>query len=56
MRMKWKGCDRKWSWPNFKVGYYPSIHLEGLRKATKNLNQDSLLPGRESNPDMKQEC
>jgi hypothetical protein len=24
--------------------YYPSTHLEGLRKTTKNLNQDSQLP------------
>jgi len=32
--MNWKGCERKWSWPNLR--YYPGICLEGLRKTTKN--------------------
>jgi hypothetical protein len=30
--------------------YYPNIHLEGLRKTTKNLSQDSWSPGQELNP------
>jgi hypothetical protein len=33
MMMTWKGFGRKRSGPNFKV-------LEGLRKPTKNLNQN----------------
>jgi hypothetical protein len=42
MTMNGKGCGRKCSWPNLK--YYAGIRLEGLRKTTKNLNQDSLSP------------
>jgi hypothetical protein len=41
--VNWKGFGRKLSWPNF--WYYPVIRLDGLRKTTKNLNQDSLPPG-----------
>jgi hypothetical protein len=40
--MNWKGCGRKRSWPNLR--YYPGICLEGLRKTTKNLSQDSRSP------------
>jgi hypothetical protein len=29
--------------------YYPGISLEGLRKTTKNLNEDSRSPGRNLN-------
>jgi hypothetical protein len=32
--MNWKGCGKKWSWPNLR--HYPAICLEGLRKTTKN--------------------
>jgi hypothetical protein len=45
---KWKEFGKKQFWSNFK--YYPGIRLEGLRKITKNLSQDSLSPGRDSNP------
>jgi hypothetical protein len=37
----------KWSWPNLR--YYPGICLEGLRKITNNISQDSLSPGRDLN-------
>jgi hypothetical protein len=30
--------------------YYPGIRLEGLRKTTKNLSQDSRYPGGDFNP------
>jgi hypothetical protein len=30
--------------------YYTGIRLQGLRKTTKSLNQDSRLPGRDVNP------
>jgi hypothetical protein len=43
-----KGCGRKQSWPNPKV--LPRIYLEGLRKTTKNLSEDSQSPGRELYP------
>jgi hypothetical protein len=46
--MKWKGFGRKRSWPNFKVFF--GIHLEGLRKTTKNLSQAIRSPGRDFNP------
>jgi hypothetical protein len=29
----WKGCGRKWLWPNLR--YYPGICLEGLTKPMK---------------------
>jgi hypothetical protein len=45
--MKWKGWERKLSWPNLK--YYPGICLEGLRKTTKNIGQDSRSPGPDLN-------
>jgi hypothetical protein len=34
-------------WPNLR--YYPNICLEGLRKTTKSLSQDSRSPGRDLN-------
>jgi hypothetical protein len=37
--MNWKGFGRKWSLKNLR--HYPSICLEGFRKATKNLGTDS---------------
>jgi hypothetical protein len=46
--MNWKGCGKKRSWPNLR--YYPSICLEGLRKTTKNLSQDTRSPVRDLNP------
>jgi hypothetical protein len=39
MIMNLKGFGRKRSWPILR--YYLGIHLEGLRKTTKDLNQDS---------------
>jgi hypothetical protein len=41
--VNWKGCGRKRSWP--KLRYYPGICLEGPRKTTKNINQNSRSPG-----------
>jgi hypothetical protein len=38
--LNWKGCGRKWSWPNLRC--YPDIFLEGLRKSTKKLGIVSL--------------
>jgi hypothetical protein len=38
---------RKWWWRN--LSYYPNIYLEGLRKATKDLSEDSRYSGRNSN-------
>jgi hypothetical protein len=46
--MNWKGCGRKRSWPNLR--YYPGTRLEGVRKTTKSLSQDSRSPGRDLNP------
>jgi hypothetical protein len=46
--MKWKGYQRKQLWPNF--GYYLNICLEGLRKTTRNLSQDSRSPCQDLNP------
>jgi hypothetical protein len=43
--------ERMWkkrSWPNLR--YYSGICLEGLRKTTKNLSQDSRSPGRDLDP------
>jgi hypothetical protein len=45
--MKWKDCDRKRWWSNLK--YYTDICLEGLRRTTKNLIQDSQSQGRDLN-------
>jgi hypothetical protein len=38
--MKWKGFGRKQPWPILR--YYPSIHLEVLRKTAKTLRIASL--------------
>jgi hypothetical protein len=46
--MNWNGFGRKWSWPNPR--YYSGIYLEGLKKTTKNINQDSWSPGWDLNP------
>jgi hypothetical protein len=46
--MDWKGCGRKQSWPNWRQ--YHGVCLEGLRKTTTNLNQDSQSPGRGLEP------
>jgi hypothetical protein len=43
-----KECGRKRPWPNLKC--YPAICLKVLIKTTKNHNQDSQSPGRESSP------
>jgi hypothetical protein len=48
--MNLKGFGRKRSQPNFKVGYYPGIRLEGLGKTTKKLNQHSRSRGPHLNP------
>jgi hypothetical protein len=37
--VNWKGYGRKKSWPSLR--YYPIICLEGLRKTTKDLSQDT---------------
>jgi hypothetical protein len=37
--MNWKGCGRKWSWLN--LSHSPGICLEGMKKATENLNKDT---------------
>jgi hypothetical protein len=37
--MNWNGCERNRSRPN--VRYYPGICLEGLKKTTKPINEDS---------------
>jgi hypothetical protein len=46
--MDWKGCGKKRSWSDFR--YYPGIYLDGLRKTTKDLSQDSRSPGRDFKP------
>jgi hypothetical protein len=45
--INWKGCERKRSWPNLR--HCPGICLDGLRKTTKNLGQDSRSPGPDLN-------
>jgi hypothetical protein len=45
---EFEGSRRKRSWPNLK--YYPGICLEGTRKTTKSLSQDSQSPGPDLNP------
>jgi hypothetical protein len=45
--MNWKGCGRKWSWPNVRC--CTGICLEGLKKKTKTLNQNSWYSGRDLN-------
>jgi hypothetical protein len=45
--MKWKGCGRKWSWPNLR--FYLGIFQEELRKTMKNFSQDSQSLGQDLN-------
>jgi hypothetical protein len=47
--MNWKGF--KGSGRVLILIYYPGIRLEGLRKTTKNLSEDSLSSARNSNPE-----
>jgi len=42
--INWKGCGRKWLWPNSR--YYRGIYLARLRNTTKNIFQDSGSLGR----------
>jgi hypothetical protein len=44
------GKDSEGSGRGLILRYYPRIHLKGLRKTTKNLNQDSWSPGQDLNP------
>jgi hypothetical protein len=44
------GKDAEESGSGLILRHYPSICLEGLRKTTKNLSQDSRPPGRDLNP------
>jgi hypothetical protein len=44
--MTWKGFERSVHGP---IEYYPNICMEGLRKITKNLSQDSRYPSQDSN-------
>jgi hypothetical protein len=37
--VNWKECGRERQWP--KLGYYPSICLEALRKITKDFSQNN---------------
>jgi hypothetical protein len=46
--LNWKLCERTRSWTNLR--YCPGICLEGLRKITKNINQDNRSLGRDLNP------
>jgi hypothetical protein len=48
LMMNCEGCRRKRSWPNFQ--HYPGIFLEGLKKATRILGQDSRSPSLDLNP------
>jgi hypothetical protein len=43
-----KGYGGKQSWP--KLRYYAGICLEGVKKTTENLSQDSWSPGQDMNP------
>jgi hypothetical protein len=55
--MNWKGFGRKWLWPN--LIYYPSIHLERLKKTTKTLVRVAGLQTEILTwdlPNTKQEC
>jgi hypothetical protein len=45
--INWEGCGRKQSRPNLK--YYPSIYLEGLRKAIEILSHNSWPLGQDLN-------
>jgi hypothetical protein len=45
--MYWKGFGKKQSRPNLR--HYPGLFLEIMWKITKNINQDSSHPWRDSN-------
>jgi hypothetical protein len=45
--MNSKGLGKKRPLPNLM--YYPGIHLEGLRKTTRNLSEDNRSAGRDLN-------
>jgi hypothetical protein len=45
----WKAFGRNRSWPNLRS--YLGTRVEGLRKITKHLSQDSLSQGRDLNPE-----
>jgi hypothetical protein len=49
--MSLKGFERKWSCPN--QGTTLVFFVEGLRKTTRNLNQDSWCPGQGTKYDFK---
>jgi hypothetical protein len=46
--MNWKAFGE--SVPGLIFRYYPGIRLEGLRKTTKSLSQDSRSLGQDLNP------
>jgi hypothetical protein len=46
--MIWKGCGRKWLWPNLRC--YPGIGVKRLKKTKKNLVQNSRSRGGDLNP------
>jgi hypothetical protein len=45
-----EGKDVEESGRGLILTYYPSIFVDGLRKTTKNLSQDSRYPDRDLNP------
>jgi hypothetical protein len=44
------GSSIIWCWRCLKVGWYSGIYMEGLRKTTWNLSQDSRSPGPDLDP------
>jgi hypothetical protein len=40
----YKRCGRKWSKPNLRFQYYPSVCLKGLTENTTNLSQGRRSP------------
>jgi hypothetical protein len=46
----WIGKDSEESYSGLILRHYPSIRLEGLRKITRNLSQDSRSPGQDLKP------
>jgi len=47
----WIEKDLEGSGHGLILKYYPSIHLERLRKTTKNLSQDNQSPRQDMNPE-----
>jgi hypothetical protein len=45
------GKDVEGSGHGLILRYYPGLCLEGLRKTTRNLRQDSWSPSRDLNPE-----